>query len=112
MIRFDPEEGFLTNYAEHERLIKELRAGRDCVVVEVYYCLERFRRMIETEINLFAPGAVIEYRCFENDLARANENCRKRPDKRDPKDHVLLNEQISPQYKCPEGASVEKIFAL
>ncbi len=106
------DEGFVDDAVQHERLFSELRAGRDCVVVEIWYCVERFRRAIEAEINRSVPGTVIEYLCFKNDLVRANENCRKRPDKGDPEGHIRINTQISREYTCPPGAPVEEIFAL
>jgi hypothetical protein len=75
------DEGFLNSAAQHDALTAALRAGQDCVVVEIAYCNETSRRHIVQELADAVPSATIEWLCIENDLAKANKNCRERTNK-------------------------------
>lgn len=113
-VKFD--EGFLTSPEQQEELIQALLNGIDCVVVEVGFCLECNRKLIEEWLRQNVPGVRIEWEYFEADLEKANENCRRRMDK--PEDpggriHVGLNTQkIGSQYKIPPGFAPRPIYQI
>jgi hypothetical protein len=106
------DEGFFIDPAQQARLFSALRDGKDCAVVEIHYCIKENRQTIEAEINQAVPGTLIDYVCFENDLATANENCRKRRNKGNPKEHIEINERLTLEYTCPPGAIIRKIFSI
>ncbi len=100
------DEGFLKDVDQHAALINALRSGEGCVVVEIAYCLEEDRRSIVRELAREVPTAEIEWLCIENDLDKANKNCRERTNKGDPDGHVRINRWVSPRYTYPVGATV------
>jgi hypothetical protein len=104
------DEGFLNDKIQHEALIAALRQGKDCVVIEIAYCLTERRQQIVTEVRAAVPGTHINWICIENDLYRANKNCRERTSKRDPEGHIKINQQYSPVYTYPDGAVVLKMW--
>jgi hypothetical protein len=106
-VKFD--EGFLGKQIQHDALIALLRSGHDAVVVEIAYCQATAREAILREIGTAAPNAHVVWLCIENDLFRANKNCRERR-KQDPETHVQINERLSPVYEYPEGAVVLRMW--
>jgi hypothetical protein len=100
------DEGFLNSPAQHAALIKALHSGQDCVVVEIAYCLEEGRALIVKELAHAVPTATIKWLCIENDLAKANKNCRERTNKGGAEGHIVINNSVSPHYTYPEGAEV------
>lgn len=104
------DEQFLEDQAQHAALIDTLRSGKDCVVVEIAYCSEDARWQIASEITEALPNVKINWLCIENDLDRANKNCRERTNKPDPEGHVRFNHDVSPSYTYPDGAVILKIW--
>ena len=104
------DENFLHEIGQHERLIKALRSGKDCVVIEIAYCAETERQKIVREIQQAVPNVKIKWICFENDLEMANKRCRERKNKGDPKGHIEINQRVSQRYKFPEGAEIRPIW--
>ena len=104
------DEGFLTDPAQHDALIAALRSGRDCVVVEIAYCQEGARQQIVCELTKAVPDVAINWLCIENDLYRANKNCRERTNKGDPDGHVAINRRLSPVYTYPDGGVILRMW--
>jgi len=104
------DEGFLNSPDNHGALITALNAGKDCVVVEIVYCQEAARRLVVEELARGAPNAIVRWLCIENDLIRANKNCRERTNKGDPEGHVGINRRVSPLYTYPEGAVILQMW--
>ncbi|MGH2396319.1 MAG: hypothetical protein ACRDFW_04895 [bacterium] len=104
------DEGFLNDRAQHDELIQALRRGEDCVVVEIAYCFAERRRHIVGELTGAVSNLGITWLCIENDLNRANKNCRERVNKGDPEGHVRINEQVSPRYSYPDGGVIFKMW--
>ena len=104
------DEGFLCDSAQHAALIKALRSGQTCVVIEIAYCKEDARLQIVQEITEAVPNVTINWLCIENDLSRANKNCRERMNKLDPDGHIEINKRISPVYTYPVGAVVFRMW--
>jgi hypothetical protein len=100
------DEGFLNDSTQHAALIAALRSGQDCVVVEIAYCQEAGRQQIVQELAGAIPNATINWLCIENDLFRANKNCRERTNKGDAEGHVAINRRVSPVYTYPEGGVI------
>jgi len=94
-------------------LVDTLRAGRDCVVVEIQFCSKENRDTITTLLKAKVPDVKIEWLAFENNLALANENCRRRRNKGDAEIHVQTNTVgIGDKYTIPEGATLRAIYRL
>ena len=104
------DEGFLNDPAQHAALISALRSGQDCVVVEIAYCQEAARPMIVQELSTAVPDVMIKWLCIENDLFRANKNCRERTNKGDAAGHVAINCRVSPVYTYPEGGVILRMW--
>lgn len=106
------DEGFLNDQTQHDALIAVLRSGTDCVVVEIAYCREEARKQIVSEITKAVPNVKINWLCIENNLDRANKNCRQRTNKGDPEGHVKINLGVSPSYTYPDGGVILKMWTL
>ena len=104
------DEGFLNDQAQHTALLAALRSGQDCVVIEITYCRDDARKQIQGEITTNVPGTRINWLCIENDLYRANKNCRERTNKGDPDGHIRINQGVSPVYTYPDGAVILKMW--
>jgi hypothetical protein len=105
-VKFD--DNFLNDPNQHAALIEALRSGQDCVVVEIAYCQEAARKYIVRELAM--PDVVIRWLCIENDLIRANKNCRERTNKGDPEGHIKINILASSLYTYPEGSVVLRMW--
>ena len=106
------DEGFIVEEHQQEELFDSLRAGKDCVVIEIHFCWSEFRDPFIQRVLKEAPGTTIEWIAFENDLATANRNCRLRENKGDAERHIEINDRLSRKYTMPPGAEVKKIFPL
>ncbi|HTN73522.1 MAG TPA: hypothetical protein VMO00_20740 [Methylomirabilota bacterium] len=105
------DEQFLKDQTQHDALIEVLRSGKDCVVVEIAYCLEDARQQIVSELTEAVPNVKINWLCIENDLYRANKNCRDRTNKGNPEEHIRFNHNVSPYYTHPDGGVILKMWA-
>lgn len=103
------DEGFFDAQEQHRALIAELTRGNDCVVVEIAYCHDEARHRIISELKDAVPNVKINWLCIENDLYRANKNCRER-EKGDPETHVRINHNLSRSYTYPDGAVILKMW--
>jgi hypothetical protein len=104
------DEGFAIEQPQRNALITELNLGNDCVVVETAYCRETARRQIVGKLTSEVTNLKINWLCIENDLYRANKNCRERTNKGDPEGHVNNNLRLSPDYTYPESAVILKMW--
>lgn len=104
------DESFFADQAQHDALIAFLRSGKDCVVVEIAYCREDARQQIVSELTKAVPNVKINWLCIENDLYRANKNCRERTNKDKPEEHVRFNHNVSPSYTYPDGGVILKMW--
>lgn len=104
------DEGFLNDSRQHAALIANLSQGRSCVVIEIAYCKAAAREIIIDELRAVIPDLKINWLCIENDLYRANKNCRERTNKDNPEGHVKINDVVSPTYTYPDGAVVLKMW--
>lgn len=104
------DEGFLLDPAQHAALIKALRSGQNCVVVEIAYCQEVARQQIVEEVTRAVPNVTVNWLCIENDLVRANKNCRERTNKGSPDGHVAINGRVSSVYTYPEGGVILRMW--
>lgn len=94
-------------------LLDAIRAGKNCAIAEIAFCKIEMREKIVRELSAFAPDIDIKWICFENNLAKANSNCRtKRKDKEAGSEerHVAINQSYSPDYTYPSGAEILPIW--
>lgn len=104
------DEDFLNDPKKHADLIKALRSIRDCVVVEIAYCLATYRDQIVSELREAVPQLTIIWLCIENNLEKANKNCRERTNKDDPNGHINMNKQYSPLYTYPDDGVILRMW--
>jgi hypothetical protein len=81
-------------------IVQCLRDGRDCIVEELFYCLEQYRSPMLDRLQGI-PGLEIKFVCFENDLDSANWNVSRRTNKGEIQKHLDLNRRVSPLYTFP-----------
>jgi hypothetical protein len=86
-------------------LIECLKAGNDCIVDEVRFCLSSYRDEIVQQLSQI-PGVEINWLCYENDLESANWNVIHRKDKEDPAGHLDINLRLHPHYEYPANAKI------
>jgi hypothetical protein len=58
------------------------------------------------------PGVQVAWVCFENDLDKANHNCRHRKIKADSAAHIAQNEDDSKNYTISARATVRPIHVI
>lgn len=105
------DEGFLRDADQHAALFECLRNNQDCVVVEISYCDASYRKQILEKLKTAnIPGMTITWLCIENDLYRANKNCRERTNKGDPEEHIKINQELSRFYTYPDGGVILKMW--
>src|SRR5688572_18856351 len=85
-------------------VVDALRSGKSCAVVKISYCDPMPRIAFEWEIRKAVPDVQLQYICFENDLQKANANCRRRRDGRDIQMLYAINGDVSASYTIPPGA--------
>jgi hypothetical protein len=86
-------------------LIECLKAGNDCIVDEVRFCLPSYRDEIVQQLSQI-PGVEINWLCYESDLESANGNFSHRKDKEDPAGHLDINLRFHPHYEYPANAKI------
>jgi hypothetical protein len=98
-------------YAKLDHLYAALRSGKNCVITEIDLCLPARRQALECLLHENSPGTNIIWRPIENDLDKANQNCR-RPERKlekpdyDAEAHVRMNIDWFQCYEYPEGVPV------
>lgn len=99
--RFD--EGFLKSKAQHRDLIRRLKCGEQCVVIEIAYCIPKYRTKILNELAREVPGVNIRWFFYANDRKTADHNCTHREGgKRNPAAHLKINRRLTKRYVIPK----------
>jgi hypothetical protein len=89
-------------------LIVFLRAGKDCIVDEVRFCLPAYREQILQSLSQIT-SLDMRWICYENDLETANWNVIHRTNKGDPEGHLDINLRLHPHYTYPANAEIVPI---
>ena len=89
-------------------LIAFLRAGKDCIVDEVRFCLPAYREQILQSLSQIT-SLDMRWICYENDLETANWNVIHRTNKGDPEGHLDLNLRLHAHYTYPANAEIVPI---
>lgn len=89
-------------------LMESLRAGKDCIIDEVRFCLPAYREQILRSLSQIA-NLDMHWICYENDLETANWNVIHRTNKGDPEGHLDLNLRLHPHYTYPVNAEIVPI---
>ncbi len=100
-------------FARKNELRAAIRAGKNCVITEIAFCREDKREEIVRELLACVPDIEVKWVCFENDLAKANTNCRRERKDKEPgsaEAHVAINESYSPFYTYPSGEEILPIW--
>jgi hypothetical protein len=103
------DEDFIVTDQMQEDMMEELRNGRDCIVVEIWYGREHDRQEFVNRLRTRVPEAKIRWICFKNDPEKANVNVWRRPE-RDPARHVEINSRLAPRYTYPAGAEIIDVY--
>jgi hypothetical protein len=89
-----------------------LKNGFDVYVGDLWCGWSARRRVVVKHLKQLVPKLRIVWFYYENSLCKANNNCRKRRNKRDAKGHVAINQRWSSRLTAPRGAIVMKIHQL
>lgn len=98
-------ENLLSDDSSLPALIEQLKAGKDCIVDEVRFCLPTYRDGIIRHLAQIT-GLETHWICYENNLESANWNVMHRTDKGDPEGHLDLNLRLHPHYEYPADAQL------
>jgi hypothetical protein len=107
------DEDFLDSRSMHKGLISAIKKKKTIVITEIAYCVEKYRKEVCREILKVDSGAQIDWICFENDLFRANKNCKERSNKgpqEQVKAHMRINRNLSEKYTYPKGAIILRLW--
>ena len=99
--------------SSYGKLMTAIADGKDCVIVDIAYIVERERAELVADIRAHRPDAKVRWICFENDPERANENCRRDP-RRTPEQiasNLKQNALLTRGYSFPAGAEIRPIVA-
>ncbi len=108
------DEGFIGEKfnENYEILKKSLQNEKDYIIVEIGFYLEQNRKIIIDKLKADVPGVEIIWKCFENDIEKANKNISNRKNKSDVKGHKDINSRISPIYTFPDNAEILSIVTI
>jgi hypothetical protein len=106
------DEEFLRDRRQHRELFDRIRTGRRSVVIEIAFCLPKYRRWMLGYLAKKFPGTQINWIFFENDLRSANWNCSYRKNKNPGsiQKHWKINKRLTAQYVIPSGASSRPVL--
>ena len=106
------DEGFNTDFEKnYKKLVTNLREGKNCIIIEIEFCYkDGLREFIKERLIKDLPKTEIIWKCFENDMDKANQNIINRKNKEDPKGHIEINLRISPKYTFPRDAEILPII--
>lgn len=105
------DEGFMINFDKnYENLKSNLQDEVDYIIVEIEFCIENTRKLILDKLNEDLPGIEIVWKCFENNIEKANKNVINRKNKGDPEGHIRINNNMSTIYTFPQNAEVLPII--
>lgn len=109
---FLKDEGFNIDFEEnYQTLVKNLREGKDCIVIEIEFCCrEDLRELIEQKLRRDLPEVKIVWKCFENDIEKANKNVLNRKNKADAEGHTEINSRVSKCYTYPKNSEILPII--
>lgn len=102
------DEGFNLDFDKNYKiLIEHLREGKICIVIEIEFCYRKdLRELLEQRLSHDLAEVKIIWKCFENDIKKANQNVSKRKNKGDAKGHRDINSKVSSLYTFPDNAEV------
>jgi len=108
------DEGLLSDKFEsiYKSILENLRHDVDCVIVEINLCTKEAREFLLLKLNQDLPNTEKIWKCFENNIEKANKNVIKRAkkgEKTDIEGHKRINEEISPTYSYPKDAEILSI---
>lgn len=93
-------------------LINTLNSGKDAAVGDIGFCLAEKRNKIMDRLAS-VPNVNIRWLCIENDVEKANRNCRGRDDGRDLQQLMRNNSALTVAYNSyPEGATILHMWPL
>jgi len=88
---------------KYNELVKELRSGKDCVVVDIAYCIGANRKSIVKCLTTDVQGVHIEWICFKKSLNRSLTNIKIRHRKGFEKE-MDVTRLVYAKYTYPIGA--------
>jgi Ni2+-binding GTPase involved in maturation of urease and hydrogenase len=98
-----------TDSRHYGRLLKDLRAGKDCLIADIVFCNTAYRKRVAQIMEGNVPDVTIKWLFFEN----APETCKTNANRRN--SHRLTEELkyidlLSPNYRIPDGVAVIKVY--
>jgi hypothetical protein len=111
----DPSSGFTLDHPQFKfekyktMLHPALLAGHHCVIEEVSFCSPPIREAFIRMVRADAPDTVIVWKCFENDLEKANRNVDYR-NASDKMQQMNINYGLHHRYVIPSDAEVLPIW--
>jgi hypothetical protein len=111
------DEGFLSpgNPRDLElkaHILRGLAEGRDCFITLMDCGHPANKEALEREIEGTVPEAKIKWIFFQNDVARANQNCSRDPKRQDPLGNIAQNNMWAAVFSIPPEAELRPIFEL
>jgi hypothetical protein len=103
-------------YAKLPELYAALNGGKDSVVTEIQLVQAHKRAEFVRLLDAHAPGTKVVWVPIENEVEKANRNCR-RPERKaekpnyDPEAHVRMNEHYTRVYEYPDSVPVEEMWS-
>lgn len=96
----------------YNKIISSLKKDIDCIVIEIALCQEEFRKYLISKYFSDIPGLIIEWKCFENNIQKANKNLNnKNRNKGDISGHRQINLNISGNYTYPDNSVILEIYS-
>jgi hypothetical protein len=95
--------------SRREQVARALNSGKDVFIADLWAGWPPRRRTILRHLRKLVPNLRIVWLVYENDIRKANRNCRARPD-RDPRGHMKINRKWAPLLEPPKNAVILRIY--
>jgi predicted kinase len=90
-------------------LVRDLRAGKDCVIADIEYCDTWRRTEVEEVIRRDVPQVNFEWHYFENNPSQCEANVNRR-DRKTAKEEKRKICRLSRKYQIPPGAKIISVW--
>jgi 5-(carboxyamino)imidazole ribonucleotide mutase len=92
-----------------EELIRDLRAGKNCVVADIIFCEAARRTALEMSVKRNVPGVQIRWEYFENDAEQCRRNVISRA-RGTVEEQLRMVGVLSAKYAIPPAAAVLPVW--
>ncbi len=100
----------MTDSLHYSRLIRDLRAGKSCVISDIIFCDVLMRKQLELAVRSEVRNLQLTWQFFENNKSACEKNARRRGRAESLARELTLIRFLSRKYFVPEGIKAHKVW--